>query len=334
MKTQKLYSEANAHRPALASPSGFTLLEVLVACGILVFALSGIAAMLPAASSRLADAAAQDRAGFTAVNARTELEARGFRSAQWFTDAGAVRKALAVGQPLEQALDAVSKAPEMPTVPHKTPTGKILEDSIQRYFMKEFWIGSNVRGPFSEEDLEFQLSPSGGVLSLYESMDGLGFPAGPRRFKPGVCWGAMLIPDSLASPATKGMRATLAIAVFRKLPEGRVLALASTSTGGSKTGLYRLPQNETTTQSAFARACSYVLILPPGPPGSTTLPPKWARVNSSWSVRDPNDDKIRHPFVMFSDDPNQIAGYEAGGALTAIGFSSLIRVDEFPVVLE
>lgn len=318
MKTQKVCCKAHARRPAIGSDSGFTLLEVLVACGILVFALSGIAAMLPAASSRLADAAVQDRAGFTAANARTELEARGFRSAQWFTVAGAVRKSLAVGRPLEQALTAIAgNAP-----------GKILGDSIKPYAMKEFWLESDVRGPFSEDDVEFSTTTSGVVSSLYEAIDSLGAPAGPRKFRTGVCWGAMLIPDSLASSASKGMNATLAIAVFRKSPEARVLVLSS---AGGKTGLYRLPPNDTTTQSAFAKACSYVLVLPPA---MDNLPPKWRRVNSSWSVKDTVDPTIRHPFVMFSDDPNQVAGYEAGGVLTAIGFSSLIRVDEFPVVLE
>lgn len=324
MKTQKLYREADARRPALGSASGFTLLEVLVACGILVFALSGIAAMLPAASSRLADAAVQDRAGFTAANARTELEARCFRSAQWFTDAGAVSKSLAVGRPLELALTALAA----------NASGKILEDSIKPYAMKEFWPVSaqpatDVRGPFSEDDLEFQLAPSGIVTSSYDAIDGLGLPTGPRRFKPGVCWGAMLIPSSLATPAVQGMQATVAIAVFRKLPEARLLSLAST---GAKTGLYRLPQNETANQTGFAKACSYVLLLPPS---MNNLPPRWARVNSSWSVRDTLNPNIRYPFVMFSDDPNQIAGYEAGGGgITAIGFSNLIRVDEFRVVLE
>jgi hypothetical protein len=40
------------------------------------------------------------------------------------------------------------------------------------------------------------------------------------------------------------------------------------------------------------------------------------------------------PFVMFADDPGEISSYEASGSLTLIGFSSLIRVDEYPIVLE
>lgn len=55
---------------------GFSLLEVLVACGILVIALASIAAVLPAAGSRLAEAAAQDRASAAATAAMAELIAR------------------------------------------------------------------------------------------------------------------------------------------------------------------------------------------------------------------------------------------------------------------
>ena len=42
---------------------GFSLLEVLVSLGILVSALAGIAAMLPAAASRVGEATSLDRAG-------------------------------------------------------------------------------------------------------------------------------------------------------------------------------------------------------------------------------------------------------------------------------
>jgi len=292
---------------------GFTLLEVLVACGILAFALSGIAAMLPAASARLAEAAAFDRAGVMSGNVRAELQARGVLAATWFTTGTANQKALVCGGPFKVALDAAALVPEW----------KVLSDSIATYDMKELWplTGSNAtRGFLSEDDLEFS-SATGLLSSVYESMNPSLEPTGPRRFKSGVCWGAMVIPETLTVPAFRGMRATLAIAVFRKQPEARVLSLTST---GAKNGMFRLPDGQNTVQSSFAKSCSYLLLLPPA---MNTLPPKWVRVNSSWSVG------IR-PFVMLSDDPNEIASYENSAVVTAIGFSSLLRVDQFPVVLE
>jgi len=309
-----------------ASP-GFTLLEVLVACGILVFALSGIAAMLPAASARLADAAVMDRAGAVAANAYAEVVSRRVVTAQRFTDALVTipRTSLAFGGPLKKALDSAAE----------TAAGKILTNSIKTYDMKEFWPVSDARSFASEDDLQFGDGITGLLSSLYESTDPSGFPTGPRRFRSGVNWGAFLMPNTLSSAATPGMRATLALMVFRKQPEARVMTLTSTAAAGPKRGLYTLNSvtGDTTTLSTFARPCSYVLALPPT---MNDRPPKWLQVNSSWTrVRDPIEiPKVIVPFVMFANEPTDIAAYESGGVLTVIGFSGLLRVDEYPVVLQ
>jgi len=81
-------NHANRHatNPAVAQPSrsGLTLLEVLVACGILVMGLASVAALLPAAASVLAEASATDRAGTLAANAAADLEFRGTLKAAEF----------------------------------------------------------------------------------------------------------------------------------------------------------------------------------------------------------------------------------------------------------
>jgi len=64
---------------------GMTLLEVLVACGILVMGLASVAAMLPAAGARLAEATAIDRAGTLAANCFADLRNRGVLKANLFT---------------------------------------------------------------------------------------------------------------------------------------------------------------------------------------------------------------------------------------------------------
>jgi len=56
---------------------GFTLLEVLVSMGIVIAALGGIAALLPAAGARLGEATEIDRAGTMAANARADIASRG-----------------------------------------------------------------------------------------------------------------------------------------------------------------------------------------------------------------------------------------------------------------
>lgn len=62
--------------PQRTNHDGFTLLEVLVSMGIIVAALAGIAALLPATGSRLAEATETDRAGTMAANARADLANR------------------------------------------------------------------------------------------------------------------------------------------------------------------------------------------------------------------------------------------------------------------
>jgi type II secretory pathway pseudopilin PulG len=69
-------------RPNVAR--GMTLLEVLVACGILVVGLASVAAILPAAASLLADAATVDRSAALAANAAADLVGRGVLKASSF----------------------------------------------------------------------------------------------------------------------------------------------------------------------------------------------------------------------------------------------------------
>lgn len=64
--------------------AGLTLLEVLVAGGILAIGLASVAALLPAASARLGQATQQDRAGVLAANARAECVNRGLVAADIF----------------------------------------------------------------------------------------------------------------------------------------------------------------------------------------------------------------------------------------------------------
>lgn len=65
---------------------GLTLLEVLIACGILVIGLASVAALLPAAASVLTEATSFDRAGALAANAFAELQTPGVLRADWFAE--------------------------------------------------------------------------------------------------------------------------------------------------------------------------------------------------------------------------------------------------------
>jgi hypothetical protein len=65
--------------------AGLSLLEVLVACGILAIGLASVSALLPAASTRLGQATQQDRAGVLAASARAECVNRGLVAADIFS---------------------------------------------------------------------------------------------------------------------------------------------------------------------------------------------------------------------------------------------------------
>jgi hypothetical protein len=67
--------------------AGLSLLEVLVACGILAIGLASVSALLPAASARLGQATEHDRAGILAANARAECVNRGLVAADIFSSA-------------------------------------------------------------------------------------------------------------------------------------------------------------------------------------------------------------------------------------------------------
>ncbi len=77
-----------------ARASGITLLEVLIACGILVVGLASVAALLPAAASVFAEATAVDRGGSLAANAAADLQ---FRETVAAADFGPGIKTVVVG---------------------------------------------------------------------------------------------------------------------------------------------------------------------------------------------------------------------------------------------
>lgn len=72
------------HHSRLPATAGMTLLEVLIACGILVVGLASVAAILPAAASLLGEAATVDRASALAANASADLVGRGVLKSSLF----------------------------------------------------------------------------------------------------------------------------------------------------------------------------------------------------------------------------------------------------------
>jgi len=229
---------------------GITLLEVLIACGVLVLGLASVAALLPAAGSRLGQATIEDRGGVLAANARAEVQLRRLLSADLFSmpDGSFSNRTIAFGKVLEQV-------PALAAQQIITPTPQVLLQRISE------------RGFLLEDNLLFQ-PPTTAETPLNSFADGR------REFKEELCWGATIAPSKPnTTGATRGAPAVLSIAVFREGSEARRIQLVPASAD-----LYRTEPFDPGLLKSHLRGCSYVLAMPMRPDQS----PRWFRITSSW----------------------------------------------------
>lgn len=296
-----------ATSPRAVPPRGMTLMEVLIACGILVLGLSSIAALLPAAGARLGQANVEDRAGTLAANAYTDILTRGLVAADLFGDH---TKSVAFGQGMSAATANLATQFEAPTA--------FLTQRIDPQ-----------RGFLLEDELLFA-PPATAATPINE------FLQGRRSFKEAICWGATLVPESFPAAAAElpGTPARLSVAVFRKTPESFAIALEAFN------GVYRMaPPNEAMAppnellRAKFLRSCSYVLV----PFKDSTRGPRWFRITASWIAPiDPVTRQRADPncYVIFDDAGAEKFADFAGSAPTIVGFDGIVRLDEYNVILE
>jgi Tfp pilus assembly protein PilV len=336
--------------------AGLSLLEVLVACGVLAIGLASVAAILPAASSRFGQAQLADRAGFLAANARADLLNRGVVAADVFASG---TRACAFGQ-VASALLTIS-ATATGTTGRTWPTfaataSDVLDQRIDTAFapilIRQIWTGTSPRIPtiplrgrgfLLEDDLKY-LPPSGAETPRNSFMPSS--TTGPRTFEQSMFWGATLWPSGTTTAiAAPGVPAVLSVAVFRRPGDACEFRLTRTGTispSGPETlrceGVLR-SGDASTLQTGTAAAlpieagrlqylspCSFVLAL--------TSPPQWARVASSWTlsgtmVSGTENVNSRRSFVVLEPAPQF-----TGTTIRVVGFDGLLRVDQHPVTLE
>ena len=282
--------------PPAGSRAGFSLLEVLVACGILVIGLTSIAAILPAASSRLAEATAEDRAGTLAANAYAEAVARGLLSSDLFPASSSGTTCVVFGRVLTINGTSTSiPGGKVALASGTTVSGTVLFTRIDQ-----------ARGFVLEDDLTYSI-PTTGETPNNSFLNG---GTGPREYKDGVCWGGMLTPTVLTGTVGPGSVATLSLAVFKKSGDMQSLTLTPTS------GLYAVVPADAQTRKKYAKGCSYLLVLPTG------AAPTWQRINASWTT------VTGSTFLTFTGTQSFPAG------TPAIGFEGLLRLDERTIVLD
>lgn len=302
---------------------GMTLLEVLVSMGILIAGLAGVAAILPAAGSRMAQATLIDRASYLAANARADVVTRRLASAALFSGVPA-GNAIAFG--------------EVITAPAITSTNTVPVDAASS---SDLSLRIDVNSPSAfhlEDDLIFTTGVAGLPQNVFES-------ATLRQFKRGVCYGAMLSPLPFGQPPQPGSAARMSIVVFQKASaEVRAVTLNRIA---SQSTVFKLPLSNSTpalsplserlaneaNQRRLLRPCSWVLILPSGANPS----PRWFQIGSSWTTTLVNptsgQNEPLESFVSFASQ--EIADVPpAVGSLNAIGIEGVLAVDEQIVTLE
>jgi hypothetical protein len=238
-----------SHRflPGPRCRAGLSLLEVLIACGILALGLAGLAAMLPAAGMRLSEATIADRARFVAANAHADVLSRGLATAA--ACAGAVQ-GVAFG-PLATAATGLSPGP-------------VAADS--RLFV-------------SEDELVYSLADAGNDGRVRTEGDrapfhtggpkNVFFGTGPRAYRDSLVWGATLVPT--VSPAQPGGSATLSIVVLRRPGEAQAVTLTKAADGS-----WLCAEAD---RQRFLKACSAVLLVAVG---NSNVRPEWLSVRASW----------------------------------------------------
>lgn len=301
---------------------GITLLEVLISCALLLVGLTAMAAMLPAAGSRLSQASIEDRAAVLLANAFGEMFNRGLVAADIFPASpvvgGSAKPVVTIGRIL-------GGLPELGDL----PSGGVAADYFIAPSEKGLTRCGTPRTFLLEDGLVF--SPASGSDGLTNSFLGAAGAAGPRRFREGVCWGATLAPESF--PPRAGQPATLSIAIFKR--DG--------SAGQSRAGTSQVVplvlrrfknfyESDITPNGSLLRACSWVLAMPTTS-GTSSAPPTWFKIVSSWTWRTPQARTTR----LIVGDQGAFATLTSSTATDStalvLAFEDLVRVDVQTVTL-
>lgn len=297
-----MHGPAPARQPG--ARGGFSLLEVLVACGVLVIGLASVAAMLPAATVRLQEAAATDRASSMAAAALADFECRDLAFRELFLDNSGTSylpasRAVVFGE----ALSSASSAPTVVSL--SVPASSQLQAKIN------ITSGAAGRGFFLEDELQYRPGAGSTLFNVFEN--------GVRDFRRGACWGAMVEPDPWGSnPATmRGVRAT--IAVFRKPGEVPPQPLNLTGSAG---GVFSMT-GDATDLRRFLGPCLPVLAVPQ----SGSAAPVWLTVTSSW----PQGTSY---FVVFREAGSVYQPLMNGSTLRVIGFENIQSITQQTFTIE
>lgn len=306
--------DSNGARPR----RGITLLEVLISCALLVMGLSSIAALLPAAGSRMTQATTEDRAAVLLGNAAAEIANRRLAAADAFpaADSGST---LAFGAVLEHLPSLGALAPS------GTPTAAEVFSSLSSGARKR--CGSS-RTFVLEDSLTYSPSQTSDTPKNAFTRDSSGL--GSREFREGLCWGATLSP--LTRPVAAGGKADLTIVIFKRGAENAAsVGDVAVPLSLKRNGTVYEADGAMEDDDSLLRGCSWLLAIPAD---RATDSPRWFRILTSWNAPAAAGRKRR---VVLHD----MAGFAAftgtsmpGTSATVLAFEGIVRVDEQAVTLE
>ena len=291
---------------------GFSLLEVLVACGILVIGLTSVAAILPAAGARFAEAALYDRAAAAANVGMSEVLLKNVASAKLFGTPPVQNVAVVFGEVLPKLVSGITPSPTGLRAP-KFSTAGVADavDPTTVFLTSLFDMGTSPerRGFFLGDEVLYEApTASAGTTDVYGTG---GLPvrsvaanaAGVKAFKRGVCWGAMVTPYPWGVDPASMTQARVTVAVFKSSGEIKQIPLTLVSPG-----VYKMTTANEATRKKFLAGCSWALALP------SSGAPQWLAINSSWKSG-------AAAYVSFRE-----SSLPSGSTLTVVGFEGLLNV--------
>lgn len=287
---------------------GITLLEVLVSIGILVAGLASIAALMPAAGARLAEATAIDRTSTLAANAHADLRNRNLlTSSACFPSnteiTGSTGRICVFG-------------PAFPGGSGQIASGSY---SIASGTLN---TGTFCTRPTSSLTMslqdDVQLSAANTLVTNSNSLS----------------YSVTVVPTSTGTVSV-GSPALVGVVVFKR-PDVTWMQIPLIKKG---TGVFQIqtsptPAQNESTRKQFLPACSWVFAAKGGAPAES----RWLQIAGSWTTQSLNAEGRLEPdqsFVSFSDGTSEIVdSISLSGTLNVQAFTNVLGVDERPATLK
>ena len=271
-----------------------TLLEVLISLGILVAGLASVAALMPAAGARLADATAIDRAGTLAANAHADLRNRGM-----LTSSTALFPASTVITTGSGRICVIGDA--FPNDPFASGTFPFPAVRFNKY------PSTSLAASFSTilgDDV--QLSSTTTIVSNSN----------------GVSYAATIVPTATGT-VSAGTPVRVGVVVFKR-PSVSWMQIPLIRIGS---GIFQVSPTVTQPESIrkrFLPACSWAFAVS----GTAPAQARWLHVGSSWTVGGASF------VSFSDAEADVVASTAASGTLTVQAFTNVLRVDERPAILK